>query len=409
MSNIDDKGLREALKTLGYSTLKRAGQMIRRGDTSLGVLLKQTEFARVVKKLKERFGNQSEQERYARMFVARIFNELLFDDANVQTVDGLVERMIGHLKGEPCEYTPRALIQGVIVKSGLVKIAANIDLRKVAKGDLDDMKNAFSPNSGESMSTDSILEAVVKTKNPREVQKIIKQTTAILRLYREGAVDTISYRLNCQCIEGMGDQIDSLDLRQSKPKYVIGMDESSDLNRFYDALSKRWTIAESWGEASDPVSIAFYYYSDSLLRLVPDEWRLATAIMGLEALYLTDKAEVGYKLATRIARLMNVTGLDGEIVQRTIRDAYRYRSMLVHGSSFTQKEREKVMTLLSTVWDCLRTSIIIFLLAGDSKPAFKESIIRTIDSSLVNPIWAEALKELVPDVPLHKASLEGSS
>jgi hypothetical protein len=77
-------------------------------------------------------------------------------------------------------------------------------------------------------------------------------------------------------------------------------------------------------------AVNFFYYSDLADRI---EERLINLAISLEALYLTEKMELGYRLSLRVALLIGHLYDDRTMKQiaQEVRDLYDKRSSVVHG------------------------------------------------------------------------------
>ncbi len=127
--------------------------------------------------------------------------------------------------------------------------------------------------------------------------------------------------------------------------------------------------------------------------------------MGLEALYLTsdENQELGYRLKTRLARLMGPLGLDAHEVRSTVADAYTVRSVYVHGDALSGKSRGRIErvyggfdSLLRRTLEYVRVGIIVSMLGGLSKA----EVIKLIDDSLIDDPraveWRRMLAKVKP-------------
>ena len=150
-----------------------------------------------------------------------------------------------------------------------------------------------------------------------------------------------------------------------------------------------------------PVATAFRRYSDALLRdgyLL--ERRFASAVMGLESLYLPPKqdGELSYRLRTYVARVMEEFSFDGRIVESELAFCYGIRSAYVHGGHLSGKLRKKcekdfgdMQSLFRRLLDYLRLSIVLWLMLD----LVKEDFLPVINDSLVSVKGSEALADIL--------------
>ena len=141
-------------------------------------------------------------------------------------------------------------------------------------------------------------------------------------------------------------------------------------------------------EAMHIYDVAYDKYKDSLEQGVIEK-RISDAIMGLEALYLTEADELPYRLSMRAAKVLSLVNskYDPAQVKNNIRDAYnRVRNKYVHGETLkaeTKKRLEQQHGSLTqfaiTIIDYLRASIVAFL-----KRPNKSGFIQNIDDCFLD-------------------------
>ncbi len=153
--------------------------------------------------------------------------------------------------------------------------------------------------------------------------------------------------------------------------------------------------------APSPTTTAYRRYTDALMRdghLV--ERRMASAVMGLEALYLLDdnSGELSYRLRTSVANAMGALGADSEVVLRQVRMGYDIRSSYVHGGHLSKESEEEadkkfggVRPLLHTVQDYLRRYIVLHLVLCEPK----DSIVSALQGAVVSSEGRAALEEKI--------------
>ncbi len=233
----------------------------------------------------------------------------------------------------------------------------------------------------------------------------VYKALCILRLFRVSAVDAVSYemrriekplRLNCGTITSRG--------TSRQHKYSIAQGDVAHLRRFWKRVSPvlPQVVFEPSAEEADCVSIAYHRYCNAVLQGGLWERRVATAVMGLEALFLEGDGELKYRLGLRVARVLGLLGLDPHKVTKELRDAYDVRSKYVHGSALSKAKKktigagcdgQNVFTL--NVFNYLRLSILVWLVIspGNKKPLSKRELLQLIDRSMVDSSQARVLEE----------------
>jgi hypothetical protein len=111
--------------------------------------------------------------------------------------------------------------------------------------------------------------------------------------------------------------------------------------------------------------------------------------MGLESLFLKggENQELIYRLSIRIAKLFSLLGYDSYRVKEVVRDAYKVRSLFVHGGHLSYKEKRKlndkfgdINSFLLLLLGYLRISILMMVFIKKEKEEFLDFI----DDALVD-------------------------
>jgi hypothetical protein len=182
-----------------------------------------------------------------------------------------------------------------------------------------------------------------------------------------------------------GEPLDTSRLRLLTLKAKVTYPESEKprvLQREYSALERSIEIFKANENAlrSYPYlvnAIHYFFYSNLAERI---EEKLIDLIISLEALYLTEKMELGYRLSLRVASSIGHLYNDRtmEQIAREIRDLYDKRSSIVHGDPEEITSDEVVSRLM----DYTRKSIQMFVKLSPVKS--KRDILKLLDDSLFN-------------------------
>lgn len=134
-------------------------------------------------------------------------------------------------------------------------------------------------------------------------------------------------------------------------------------------------------------ALHYYYYAINSRRY---EEKLIDFMISLEALYLVERLELGYRLALRTASLIGRTYDDRTIdeVFRDIKTLYNKRSRVVHGD-----EVEISYDEISNLKEYTTRSIRIFLPLAQKMQ--KRKILELLDNSLIGEEARESLRSLV--------------
>ena len=226
-----------------------------------------------------------------------------------------------------------------------------------------------------------------------EIQIKVKQAITILRLFKVGSVKYISYHMHSESIT---DIMASGTLIAEKSagaleKSQITEEDTQRLKKFWQTIIK--TLPHSFYELGetklDHLTIAYKRYCDTLLRNGVMERRIANAVMGLESLFLKvgEIHELIYRLSIRIAKIFSLLRYDSYRVKEIVRDAYKVRSLFVHGGHLSYKQERKlndkyndIRNFLLSLSDYLRVSIILMIFMKKEKEEFLD----LIDDSLVD-------------------------
>lgn len=164
--------------------------------------------------------------------------------------------------------------------------------------------------------------------------------------------------------------------------YCLNSAKLEVLQKLYPALRKGMVDA-SWVQGPfNSSQVAYERYTDSLYSAVYGSHlkNIAYAVMGLEALFVSDNTEVSYKLKMRASLLMKIIGHPYDC-SKLLSAAYNVRSGYAHGSTDFDKRLIKAGKLISEsdpsynaqgqfsciILDILRLSLLFVLLADIDK------------------------------------------
>ena len=124
-------------------------------------------------------------------------------------------------------------------------------------------------------------------------------------------------------------------------KYLVTKQGVKSLKKFWVNMKKvelPSSVYVGTQKEPDELSIAYDRYNDSLETHILEK-RISSAVMGLEALYLSpsERQELTFKLSMRVGKLLSQIGYSAEKVRKELTHAYDIRSTYVHGKTLTQK------------------------------------------------------------------------
>lgn len=256
-----------------------------------------------------------------------------------------------------------------------------------------------------------------------ELQKYEKNGVALLRLFKLGSVKEIRSKHNSDSIidiVAQGTITNGFPVRNYENYSIYKKDELK-LKEFWNKLFEILPNSFGLNPKIDYLTIAFNRYNDSLFESPIHEKRVAEAVMGLEALFLKSKDDLGnqYKLSIRIAQIFGLIGHDSIKTKRTIQEAYKIRNRFVHGGHYKMDEitkmennfirkkkfhilddKQTMSDFIRNIIEFLRVSIILIILIrnGESDTAedkMKKVFIDSIDDSLIDKDKEKELKGLL--------------
>ena len=226
-----------------------------------------------------------------------------------------------------------------------------------------------------------------------EIQIKVNQAITILRLFKVGSVKYISYRMHSESVTNVTASGISTagESERVLEKSQITEEDIQTLRKFWQIMTKTLPLSfYAFGETKlDHITIAYKRYCDALLQNGVLERRIANAVMGLESLFLKggENQELIYRRSIRIAKLFSLLGYGSYRVKEVVRDAYKVRSLFVHGGHLSDNEKRKlndkfgdINSFLLLLMDYLRISIIMMLFIKKEKEEFLDFI----DDALVD-------------------------
>ena len=315
------------------------------------------------------------------------------EDKQVKTE--LTDLFIKELNDEPTRVKAFVRLQGVTVENP-IKLLSSCTLRRITPSDVEEEIPIHIPffNVGHPIRdhVTAILEIEKDILYPAEIQKEVEKAILTLRLFRVGGVTNISYTLSGKTITRfIGGTLSSIQTpmipRETLKVYTEDADKIKQFWKEFNALNHGSLIGMSQSTELENIQFAYQRYCDSLFTAGVFEQQVASAIIGLESLYLNDSEELSRFLRLRISKFLGLAGLNPQHIQDVLKDAYDVRSYFVHGNKIDYKKRRKLQNKYKTendflreVLDYLRLSIIILL----SMHRQKDELIDLIDDSFID-------------------------
>jgi len=384
-----EKGVEESSAHVEYITKKSWF----RASAKIAESIKKSEnYFSAVTLLTKALGQKNKTAHYLERFTGKLISSYLeeskFSDADVDVV---VANFLKDLEEEPLKYGATVELDGIIILPKRIELRIgdmNLILRQTNIGDLEKELPVYGFGAQEYLRTPSaILKIEFLGRRANEIQTKVEQAIAILRLFKVGSVIYTSYRMRSESITdvmasatlGAGGFLRALEKSQ------IRKEDIQKLKKFWQTMTKSLPLSfyEIGETRLNHITIAYKRYCDALLQNGVLERRIANAVMGLESLFLKggETQELIYRLSIRIAKIFSLLGHNSYKVKNVVQDAYKVRSLFVHGDHLSYKQKRKlndkhgnIRSFLLFLLDYLRTSIIAAIFLKKEKEEFLDLI-----------------------------------
>ena len=339
-------------------------------------------------------------------FTLTVVSDTLSHPQDASEIQGRVDSFIAELQGHPPEFKATVELRGLVVSCPVLEFHSNgtqIALRKAEVSDLE--KEYLAETTGQPKPAfpepSAILSLEAANKSSAELQIMVQQALAILRLFGVGSVHSPCYSIECDSVttpfSGIWQRNETV---SNTLEYTIQNAVREELSRFWKSITR--VLPRGFYDPSqsrqDHRTIAYQHYCDALFESSLVERRVSSVIMGLESLYSSADSELAYRLRTSVSKVLSLFGHEAIKVKRIIKDAYGIKGSFVRGDLLSAKRRRKLENhygdlevLASSVLDYLRLSILICL-QGTWK---KQSFIQAIEDSLVDSEQSRRLASLI--------------
>lgn len=324
-------------------------------------------------------------------FVGKLVTHRLYQSRLDETdIDTYISVFLKDLDEKPLKYGAYVELDGIVMRPESIELRigyTDIVLRQTKIQDMEKEFPVYAFMRPRGPTPSAILDIEFLSRDGREIQTKVMQAIAILRLFKVGSVKYISYSMRSESITDMtaGGTITAGQSEMALEKSLITQQDIPRLKSFWQSVSK--ALPQSFYEFGetriDHLLVAYRRYCDALLQNGVLERRIANAVMGLESLFLkgTEAQELTYRLGIRTAKIFSILGYDPYKLKGVVKDGYKIRSLFVHGSHLSYKEKRKITTkygdprgFLLLLLDYLRISIIVTTFARKEKEEFLDMI-----------------------------------
>lgn len=334
----------------------------------------------------------------------------------------------------PITSRTRLWLQGVILDGEEFELGNGIVIRRPQASDLEREVHSGRLLSGNLFSgpnPSAIVEYTFQAlpsdiaSEPFFVERKTETLLQILRLYKVGSIESLNleYVADSYCHHNGTVGSETRDLPQVNAySYSLSQPDVEPLSRFIATLLDR---IPSYMELLDPprkpniLGIPLPRYTDCLTREMSVEERIASAVTCFEGLYLTDsdKGDIAYKFAQRLALTLRHFGLDPKAVAKDASRAYGVRSNFVHGVFVKDNKRKETFLLCDRIVNYARISMVLCLQLNHKDAETRDPFLKSLDYAMIDDADAKQLRErldsgsFVPNaglMPVHYFQLEES-
>jgi len=339
---------------------------------------------------------------WLQMFSQRLIYEKLGGSFSQDSLVELASLFKSELELAPTEYKYVVYLHGLFLEVDSLTLNDNVLVRRVQKADLEyEGDIAFDIPSSRyihpSALPSSIMEITMYAKDQREGFDYIDRISNALRIYRLGSIYSKEIMSTSRTAIWLSGVTRSSERATSRPplwKYTLKEPELDSFISFVNTIEQRLTQVKEEKERRI-LDISISRYNSALLDPVDIDIRLMNAVMGLESLFTfeKDRGENAYKLGIRVAILLGYFDFAVEEVRQLVEQAYNHRNKVVHGSLFTEKDKERMHEITPKILNYLRVSLAIFTL--ESQKISKDKLIEDIDKSAISDREGKKLGDML--------------
>ncbi len=324
----------------------------------------------------------------------------------------LVNLFIKELNDEPIKVKAIIQLRGITLDENPIKLSNSCILRRISYEELEkeyllrrmpflDFDNTYDKQ------ITAILEIEKEVlNNNQEIHNEIEKAILILRLFKIGSVQQVSYQTLSNSIIKIwgGTTISGLN-EHFLPREILKIYEKDYENlklfwKEFNSLDYNILLNQGAGNLNN-IQFSYQRYCEVIFSITTLEQKVASIIIGLESLYLNNSEELSRFLRLRISKFLSLGGFNPQRVQNILKFAYDIRSYFVHGNKLDYKKMKKIRdkyntedNFLKEVLEYLRISIIILLSIHKSK----DEIIDLIDDSFIDKTKEKELENLIKNI-----------
>lgn len=323
--------------------------------------------------------------------------------------DRYVEALVADLKNESNKTRMIVEFYGIILHEDEIKLSPEIIVRKPIPEDfnIETLSYPFF-NQTDFPEPTAILDISLQAKCRQDLYNEITKTIAVLQLFRPMSIKWHIYQIHSESFNPCFERKDPpIEKHLVFENYILEKEEVDDLKDFwkmvYPILPQNLNSSEENNFTF--ISNAYRFYSDSISQNGMFERKIASAVIGLDSIFLKtiNEDKKSKQLTLRISKLLKNENFAPTTIKDVIGDAYFCRSKYLHGELLSNNDKERIAkkyggnvnNLLKTILEFLRISIVILF---HFQSGNKEKFLNMIDMFLKDENGSQQLIEFLKHV-----------
>ncbi|MFA4824390.1 MAG: hypothetical protein WC593_04450 [Methanoregula sp.] len=323
--------------------------------------------------------------------------------------DRFVEALVADLKNESNKTRMIVEFYGIILHEDEIKLSPEIILRKPIPEDFNTETISYTFfNQTDFPEPTAFLDISLQAKCRQDLYNEITKTIAVLQLFRPMSINWHIYQIHSESFNPCFERKDPpIEKHLVFENYILEKEEVDDLKDFwkmvYPILPQNLNSSEENNFTF--ISNAYRFYSDSISQNGMFERKIASAVIGLDSIFLKtiNEDKKSKQLTLRISKLLKNENFAPTTIKDVIGDAYFCRSKYLHGELLSNNDKERIAkkyggnvnNLLKTILEFLRISIVILF---HFQSGNKEKFLDMIDMFLKDENGSQRLIEFLKHV-----------
>lgn len=337
-------------------------------------------------------------------FTREVSTKYLDGEVDDKDIVSLISSFTSEIERPPIEWNPSVYISGVGLNGEEISINDDIILRRTTPEDIEQEVRMDSPwyrmsaRPLHANTPTAVMEFETRAQNEEELWEDVTDLISSLRLFKTASVNDLGYNPNPNSPLRNGSPSWKQKHADTPFQYIIEQSEEDELEDFYNYVFPILKEEILSAENEDYLTIAYDRYESSLTDESSPESRLVSAIMALEAMYLTEdeEGELSERLAQRTGLILSLFDNPPIRVYNRIKKAYNIRSNYVHGSKIHEDDREGLSQLEERIAEYARMTIIVHIQLLDQWD--KDRFLSKVDNAILD---SEARNQFEEDISEH--------